>query len=148
MAIELQSIHLCMFLSKTQLGMNQTFLQHIISILTGISKPFSRYGSGAHYVISDESVKSRSLQGRRALPLLTDCVQSVVPWEGVGYICFLNLWLTHPFIFLHGRKMGRGNMGAHHLAGTALRRKGGVRSLLENFPETSLKMNLYHCVKK
>lgn len=44
--------------------------------------------------------------------------------------------------------MGKENMVAPHLAGMLHPQKGAVKFSLENFPETFLKMNLYHYVKK
>lgn len=46
------------------------------------------------------------------------------------------------------RKMDKENMVALHLAGMLHPLKEAVKFLLENFPETFLRMSLYHYVKK
>lgn len=44
--------------------------------------------------------------------------------------------------------MDKENMAALHRAGMLHPQKEAVKFLLENFPETFLRMNLYHYVKK
>lgn len=58
--------------------------------------------------------------------------------------------LFSPSCHPHGicRKTDKENMVVPHLAGMLHPQKGAVRFLLENFPETFSKMNLYHYVKK
>jgi len=60
----------------------------------------------------------------------------------------INLYIIRVIRCSLHRKMARGDMVVHLLAGKARLQREEVRFLWESFLETSLRMNWYHSVKK